>query len=176
MFSFISNFKHKAEMRESKDEILVGEIVRAMMRLGNPAIGFIANNDFQAISFKPLNNAVLNSIVIQLDRKTGSSMLQQAVLGSQATLMFQAEVKNYLADPDDLIKMYRTDFANIFRMPMLGDTKIDHQMNSVLATKKTLVNIDNYINQGEQSAISLMNLIRKNIADLQGKLAQYKKA
>jgi hypothetical protein len=176
MFSLLSNFKHKQEMRESKDEILVGEIVRAMARLNCPAIGFIANSDFQAMRFKPVGDKVLNSIIIQLDRKTGDSMLQAALLGSQATLMVQAEVKNYLADPDDLVKMYRTDLANIFKIPMLGDVRLDHQLNSVLGTKKVLINIDNYILKGDESANNLMNLIRGIVNELHGKLAPYKKA
>jgi hypothetical protein len=176
MFSLLSNFKHKQEMRESKDEILVGEIVRAMARLGCPAIGFIANNDFQGMRFKPVNDPILNSIIIQLDRKTGDSMLQQAILGSQATLMIQAEVKNYLADPDDLVQMYKTDLANIFKIPMLGDVRLNHQLNSVLATKKVLINIDNYILKGDESANNLMNLLRGTISELHGKLASFKKA
>ena len=34
MISILSNFAHKSEMRESQDEMLVGEIVRAMARQG----------------------------------------------------------------------------------------------------------------------------------------------
>jgi len=40
MLSFLSQFKHNQEMRESKDEILIGEIVRGMSRLKAPATGF----------------------------------------------------------------------------------------------------------------------------------------
>lgn len=162
-------------MRESKDEILVGEIVRTMARLNCMAIGFIANSDLQAIRFRPSNTELFNSIIIQLDRKTGGSMLQSAILGSQATLLVQAEVKNYLADPDDLIQMYRTDLANIFTMPMLGGIKLDHQLNSVLGTKKILVNIDDYILKGEESVNKLTDLIVGIIEELEGKLKPFKK-
>lgn len=176
MFSLLSNFKHKQEMRESKDEILVGEIVRVMTRLGCPAIGFIANSDFQAMRFKPVGDKLLNSVIIQLDRKTGDSMLQQALVGSRATLLVQAEIKNFLADPDDLVKMYRTDLANIFKFPMLGDVKLDHQLNSVLATKKVIINLDTYILKGDEGIANLTNLIRGIVSELREKLAPYKKA
>ena len=126
MLSFLNQFKHGQEMRESKDEILVGELVRAMARLKTPAIGFNANTGAQMIQLKPIGDPILNSIVIIVDRKTGGSMIQQAVIGSKATIQVQAEVKNYLSDPDDLVAMYRTDIANIFKMPMLGDVKLDH--------------------------------------------------
>lgn len=36
MLGFLQNFAHKSEMRESRDEMLVGEIVRAMARRGHP--------------------------------------------------------------------------------------------------------------------------------------------
>jgi hypothetical protein len=176
MFSFLSNFKHSQEMRESKDEILVGEIVRAMSRLQCPAIGFMAGTGQQSLRFKPLNDPTLNSVIITLDRKTGGSALQQAVIGSKATMTIQAEIKNYLADPDDLVKMYRTDLANIFKIPMMGDIRLDHQLNSVLATKKNLIDIDDYILKGEESAEKLSLFLRRVINELRGKLAPYKKA
>lgn len=163
-------------MRESKDEILVGEIVRAMSRLSCAAIGFIANNDFQAVRFRPENTELFNSIIIQLDRKTGGSMLTSAILGSQATLLVQGEVKNYLADPDDLVQMYKTDLANIFTMPMLGGIKLDHQLNSVLGTKKILINIDDYILKGDESVNKLSDLIIGIIEELESKLKPFKKA
>ena len=94
MFSFLSNFKHGQEMRESKDEILVGEIVRAI----------------------------------------------------------------------------------IFKVPMLGDVRLDHQLNSILATKKSLIDIDAYILKGEESAQQLSQLLNGVIGELRQKLAPYKKA
>ena len=32
MFGLLANFAHKAEMRESRDEMLLGEIVRVMFK------------------------------------------------------------------------------------------------------------------------------------------------
>jgi hypothetical protein len=176
MLSFLNQFKHGQEMRESKDEILVGELVRAMARLKTPAIGFNANSGAQMIHFKPIGDPVLHSIVIIVDRKTGGSMIQQAVIGSKATIQIQAEVKNYLSDPDDLVAMYRTDLANIFKMPMLGDVKLDHQMNSVFATKRVMIDIDDYILKGEESISRMTHLITSIVGELKQKLTQYKKA
>jgi hypothetical protein len=176
MFSLIAKFKHSQEMRESKDEILVGEIVRAMARLGHPAIGFQADAGYQAIRFKPLADPLLNSLIVILDRKTGGSMLQEAILGSKATVTVQAEIKNYLADPDDLIRMYRTDLQNIFKMPFLGEVRLDHQLNSVLATKKTYIEINDYVLKGEEGVVRLTQFLTALISELRGKLAPYKKA
>lgn len=176
MLSFLSQFKHNQEMRESKDEILVGELVRAMSRLQAPATGFFAGTGEQTLRFKPLNDPLLNSILLRLDRKTGGSALQQAIVGSKATITVQAEVKNYLADPDDLVHMYRTDLANIFKIPMLGDVRLDHQLNSILATKKVMIDIDDYILKGEDSAQRTAQLLNGLLTELRQKLAPYKKA
>ena len=52
LFKVLTQFTHKAEMRESKDEMLVGEIVRAMARQGHPAISFVAHSDRQQMRFR----------------------------------------------------------------------------------------------------------------------------
>lgn len=176
MLSFLNQFKHGQEMRESKDEILVGELIRAMARMGCPAYGFAAGTGFQSIRFKPTRDKMLNSIITTVDRKTGGSALQQAVIGSKAVITVQAEVKNYLADPDDLVHMYRTDLQNIFKMPMMGDVRLDHQLNSVLATKKVMIDIDDYILKGEESIGRMTHMMSALINELRDKLAPYKKA
>jgi hypothetical protein len=176
MLGLLNQFKHKQEMRESKDEILVGEIVRAMARLGCPAYGFMTDMTSQSVRFKPKGDPVLHSIIIRVDRKTGGSAIGDRLMGSKAVLTFQAEVKNLLADPDDLIHMYRTDLQNIFKMPMLGDVRLDHQLNSVFATKQTIIDIDKYILKGDEGVANLTQLLTSLITELRNKLAPYKKA
>ena len=176
MLSFLNQFKHGQEMRESKDEILIGEVVRAMARMGSPAIGFHADTGFQSIRFKPTRDPLLHSVIVIVDRKTGGGALQQAIIGSKAVVTVQAEIKNYLADPDDLIHMYRTDLQNIFKIPLKGDVRLDHQLNSILATKKLVIDIDDHILKGEESVARLTQMLHGTIAELRDKLAPYKKA
>ncbi len=175
MFSMLSKFQHGREMRESKDEILVGEIVRAMTRMQNPAIGFEAGIGKQSIRFKPKKDELLFSIIITLDRKTGGSSISQALVGSKATLRIQAEVKNYLADPDDLIHMYKTDLQNIFKVTTLGNIKLNHQLNSVFATKQVIIDIDKYIAKGDEGLENMKQLLTSTINELREKLRPYKK-
>lgn len=176
MFSMLSNFSHKREMRESKDEILIGNVIAAMARLGYPAVGFRADAGDQMVRFKPVNDDVLYAIVITLDRKTGGSAISDALLGSKAVIRLQLEVKNFLADPDDLIKMYATDFKNIFKMTMLGDIKLNHQLNSVFAAKQVYIDINQFIDKGEAGVTAIVELLQKNITEMREKLAPYKKA
>lgn len=175
MFNLIQQFAHKAEMRESKDEILIGEIVRAMARQGHPAISFRAHDDRQRLRFKTVTDPLLHSVFITLDRKTGGGALSEALLGSKATLTITAEVKNRVSDPDDLIKMYKTDLANIFKMPMIGGVKLNHQMNSVFATTTRIIEIGDYINKGDEGVTKLVQLLEQTVGLLKEKLATFKK-
>lgn len=175
MFSLLQNFAHKAEIRESKDEILIGEIVRAMARQGFPTIQFLASDDIQRVRFKTVGDSMLHSVFITLDRKTGTGALSAALIGSKATLTITAEVKNRMADPDDLIKMYRTDLANLFKMPVLGGIRLNHELNSVLATTQHIIDIDDYVLKGEPGVQKLVKLLSGTIGSLKEKLAPYKK-
>lgn len=175
MLKFLSQFQHKQEMRESRDEILIGKMVAAMSHLGYPAIGFHAHNDYQAVTYKTKDDPILHTVVIILDRKTGGSALGEALLGNKATLRFQAEVQNRMADPDDLLHMYRTDLQNIFKMPLLGDIRLNHQLNSVLATKQRIIEIGDYLFEKDKDGSRLKNLLDETINELRDTLKDYKK-
>ena len=175
MLGLLNKFNHKAEIRESKDEILVGELVRAMSRNGFPAIGFSSNNDFQRVRFKCPADPVISSVYITLDRKTGTGIVSGALFGSQATLTITGELKIYLTDPDDIVNMYRTDLANLFKLPIMGGVRLNHELNSVYASTALLIDIDNYVLKGEQGTQSFMTILARNINALREKLAPFKK-
>jgi ribosome-associated translation inhibitor RaiA len=101
--------------------------------------------------------------------------LSEAILGSQASLTITAEVKNLVADPDDLLAMYRTDLANLFKMPVLGGVKLNHEMNSIFATTTKYIEIGNYVMKGEQGADALVRLLDGTIDDLRERLRKYKR-
>jgi len=175
MFGLLAQFSHKAEIRESKDEILVGEIVRAMGRKGFPSIAFRADDDRQMVRFKTIADPVLYSVTVILDRKTGSGALSAAILGSKATLRITAEVRNFLTDPDDLVAMYKTDLANMFKMPMMGGIKLNHELNSIFATTTKVIEIDKYVLKGDAGVEKMVTLLTETIDALKEKLVPYKR-
>jgi hypothetical protein len=175
VLSILQSFNNKAELRESKDEILVGEIVRAMARQGWPAVRFLAGDDRQVVRFRTPRDPVLYQVYVTLDRKTGGSALAEMVVGSKATLSVSAEVKNRLSDPDDLIKMYRTDFANLLKIPVAGGIKLNHQLNSVFATTTLLIEINDYVLKGDPGVERLAKHLGQTVDRLREKLASYKK-
>ncbi len=175
MLKKLMDFANSREMRESRDEMVVGEIVLAMAQMGMPAIGFVAGMDAQSMRFATPSDNILNNVGVVLDRKTGGGAISDAIIGSKAVVTVVAEVKNYLADPDDLVNMWKTDFANITRMPMLGQVKLDHQLNSVFATKKLVVELKDLV--GDQATRQrLVQLLQATLDELRNALAPHKKA
>lgn len=175
MLKKLMDFANSREMRESRDEMVVGELVLAMAQMGMPATRFLAGTDAQAVRFSTPHDQLLHGVAVVLDRKTGGGALSEAVIGSKAVITMTAEVKNYLADPDDLVGMWKTDFANITRMPLLGQVKLDHQLNSVLATKKLIVELNEFLGDPAVGRPRLVQLLQATIAELSSALAPYKK-
>jgi hypothetical protein len=182
----VNRFKHKGEIRESKDEILIGEIIYLFSLQGWPCTGFTrkllgvevtaTTADLQHVRFRTLNDPVLHSLHVKLDRKTGTGMLSAALVGSKATLYITAEVKNLLADPDDLVNQWATDIKNILKMPLLGQVKVNHELNSIFGQKGAIIDIDQYVLQGEQGRRNLGALLMGTVDELREVLKPYKKA
>lgn len=175
ILNYFADRERKAELRESKDEMLVGEVVRAMLRQGYPTVQFRANQGRQRIKFKAIDDDVLSAVYVTLNRMTGSGAMSAALVGSKATLHVTCEVRNYLADPDDLLHMYKTDMANLFKISW-GDIKINHEYNAILGTTRSVIDIDNYIGQGQPGVAAFVELLSQQIGLVREKLKPYKKA
>jgi hypothetical protein len=176
MFNILQLFNNKAEARESKDEQLVGEIVRAFYRMGCPAVGFRnVGNDRQILTFVTRTDAVLHRAYIVLDRKTGGGALSEMIIGNKATLTLGAEIKNQLTDPDDLVAMVKTDLANMFKLPVMGGVKLDHRLNTVYARTTLVIDIDDYLKGGPEGAQKLQALLVRHLDPLREALRPFKR-
>jgi hypothetical protein len=120
----------------SKDEMVFGEIIRQMIEMERPMVTFNASDGFQTATFL-MNDSVLHSLKVTLDKK----------IGSISTLSFQGSCRNMVADPDDMIAMYKTDFQNILKMPMFGQMKINHEYNRVYATVTGIRKLSEYMTE-----------------------------
>lgn len=165
-------------MRESKDEILFGEVIRLMVKKYGPLVELetSAAGSYKQARFRILNHETLYSITIKVNRWTGSGMISDALVGSKGSLTIVAEVKNYVADPDDVLNMWKTDFGNIAKIPLLGDIKINHQMNSVLATKTNIITIGDFVNDLWEERNKLEQTLDKDINLLCEQLKSFKKS
>ena len=98
LFSAVTNYAHKAELRESKDEIVVGELIRGLSHRGWTMFQLVAHSDRQQMGFKIPGDPVISRAFILVDRRTGSGALT-AGLGSKTTVRFAAEMRHLVADP-----------------------------------------------------------------------------
>jgi hypothetical protein len=176
ILDFFADRERKAEHRESKDEMLVGEVVRAMAYKGWPVVSFQTHfGDEQRVTFRAIDDPVLSKVYITLDRKTGSGAISSAIAGSKATLRVACEVKNYMADPDDLLEMYQTDLANLTKLSW-GDIEVDHQYNAIQGETNMLVDIDDYVDNGEEGVRAFVQKLDQHIGEVREKLEPYKKS
>ncbi|MEW6277997.1 MAG: hypothetical protein AB1758_05195 [Candidatus Eremiobacterota bacterium] len=172
-FDMLQNFAHRREMAESLDEILVGQVIAVMADRGYPLIGVTSDSDWQSVRFRTLGDEVLYSVTVTLNRLTGG--LTAKLVGSVATLSITAEVKNFLTDPDDLLEMFRTDISNLMKIPLLsGGVKLNHQLNSVLATSQKLVKLEKLTSP--ESLKELDATLRDEVDVLREHLKPYKKS
>ena len=166
MLGLLNQFNRDKQYRESRDEIFIGELIFCMAHQGFAAAGIHADAGKQWVRFRSHNDPVLYAVTVELDRKTGGGIVQEEFIGSKATLVFLGEVKNQLTDPDDLLRMYGTDMANLLKNPWLGDVKVDHRLNTIIGTTNRVIELNSYILNGEQGRELLAKLLTETLADL----------
>jgi len=151
----------------SKDEIIFGEIVRIFVEQGRPVITFTAQEGRQSARFL-IQNEVLFSLTVTLNK----------MLGPASVLTLMAEVRNKLADPDDMIEMFKTDFGNIAKIPIFGDIKINHEYNTVYAETSLVRSLNGYLGKevGDVNSEALAKDLDEMVARLTEALAKYKKS
>lgn len=177
IFKAIQAFAHKREIRESKDEILFGEVIRLMVKNYGPLVQIETSpiGDYKQARFRIFKNELLYSVTIKVNRWTGGSAIGEALIGSKGSLTLVAEVKNYVADPDDILNMWKTDFKNITKIPLLGGIKINHQMNSILATKTRVVDMGDFVNNMWGERKILEQDLKDDILELCKQLEPFRK-
>lgn len=149
----------------SKDEIVFGEIIRIFHRKGNPLIGFKAREGYQEGRFL-MKGEVLFSLTVILDKKIAGAGL----------LTVKAEVRNKLADPDDMIEMFKTDMQNMIKLGWGGQVKVNHEYNSIFARTTLVKKISSYLSgTGVVDSGKLDADLTEVVDSLEAALRKYKK-
>ena len=149
----------------SKDIVVFGEIVRIMQKEGYPCIGFHATEGFQSGRFL-IQGPVLFALTVALDKK----------IAGKGLMSLTAEVRNKLADPDDMIAMFKTDMSNLVKIPLLGQVKVNHEYNTIYAKTTTVASISSYIeSKGVVDAARLRADLMEIVNKLEETLRKFKK-
>lgn len=165
LLKFLTNVSQALQEMTSKDEMVFGEIVRIMEKEGYPCIAFHASPGFQSGRFL-LQGPVVFALTVTLDKK----------IAGQGLMSLTAEVRNKLADPDDMIAMFKTDFGNIMKVPLLGQIKVNHEYNTIYAKSTSLTNISAYVDNKVVNAAKLRSDLLEIVARLEETLKRFKKA
>jgi len=174
LFDTATSYAHKAELRESKDEVLLGELIRGLSAQTWNPYRLVGNHDRQMVGFKVPDDPVISNYSLVVDRRSGSGLVTQK-LGSRTILGFVAEIHNKIVDPDDLATMWRTDMANLFRLPVAGEVRVNHQLNRVVARTHHLVDIDQYVSGTQVSMGGLIDWASSQFLQLREHLVPLKK-
>ena len=176
LFNAMTSHAHKSELRESKDEIVCGEIIRGLSHRDWRCFRIVADSGQQTVGFKLPGDPVLHAVYIVIDRKTGSGAISSGLgAGSRTVLGFTAEMRNKVSDPDDLAIMWKTDFANMFKIPVAGEVRVNHQLNTVNARTYQLINLDHYVTGSTLNAEPLVDWIVSQVDALRENLRPLKK-
>lgn len=164
LLKFFTDLSQAVQEFTSKDEMVFGEIVRIMEKEGYPCIGFHASPGYQSGRFL-IEGPVIFALTITLDKKIAGAGLMNMT----------AEVRNKLADPDDMIAMFKTDFSNIMKIPLLGQIKVNHEYNTIYAKSSTVKSISSYVESKVVNAERLKGDLLEILNKLEETLKQFKK-
>lgn len=165
MLSALTGVFQAYQEMTSKDEIVFAEVIRFMTEQGRPMILFKAGEGYQNARFL-MNDEVLYSLDITLDKKVASI----------STLTLRGTCRNKLADPDDMISMFKTDFQNILKLPIFGQMKINHEYNSVHATVAGVRKLGDYMSsRSKVDRTMLESDLNAKINDVREALRKFKK-
>lgn len=173
LFDAAAKFNAKSELRESKDEMLMGEIVQLLSHRGFIPDTFQSPDDRQRIRFRAGPDPVLHYLWIDLNRLTGSGAVTGKLIGSKATVRLIGEITIKLTDPDDLVTMWRTGAANVLKVPLFGDIKLRHRVTSVTALSQQLVDIDDFVLGGAATDQALDAWLQTKIGEISQALAPH---
>lgn len=174
LFNSMANYAHKSELRESKDEIMCGEIIRGLSHRGWRCHRIVAHSDRQMMGFKLPGDPVLSAVYLVVDRRSGSGAISQS-MGSKTIVGFTAEMRNKVTDPDDLAVMWKTDLANLFKLPVAGEVRVNHQLNTVNARTFYMIDLDQYVQGHSVNAAPLVEWIVNEVGGLRERLRPLKK-
>ena len=167
MHDLIRHFPTRPTTSGSRNELVVGEVVRAMARLGHPSVLFRIRETHQVVSFRTVNHTHLSALHVTIDRPTGKTALSTAMFGNQVRLQVVAEHRRRLSHPTDLLDAARAQSAPT--VPELG-VRLEQEHSSMLASTHVDIDIDQLRTPSDNRTAPLETLMRATIHTLEAVL------
>lgn len=132
MHNLIRHFPPPSSTTGARHERLIGEVIRAMARLGHPSIRFQIRDDRQVLSFRATNHPAITTLHVILEQGVRSTVFSEGRLGSQLQLHIVAEQQQTLSRPEALLDVARAQH----QAPCTyGDVQVSQEHASVLASR-----------------------------------------
>jgi len=167
------SFEPRGSIRESRDEVLFGELIRSMSRLDFVAVDFRATSGARLVRFKAPSADPLAFVWIGLDLWAGSGAVTAKIEGSRASVRLDAELDLDLVEPEMLLEVWRTGAAEVMNSPSFGRVKLQHRVSTVLARATSQLNTDDYILRGANGSSALTDLLAERIGELRTALEPF---
>ena len=159
-------------MTKGTDEILFGEIVRMMVREGYPMISLSSSEDVHYARFL-MPGTDLFSLEITMKRYTSGFVLSKNTeVPIRIDLMGMAIIK--VATFNHLMEMYKTNVANITKLPILGDIKVHHDYNRIHVWAAIVGRASKYfISKDQVDSEYLSDDLRKSFGEMLKALSRF---
>ncbi len=162
LFNAMSDFSPKSDLRESKDEIVCGELIRGLSHAGWHCHRIVADSARQVVGFKVPHDEVLSAVYIVVDGRSGAGSPTPG-MGGRTVMGFTAQMRNRASDPAELAAKWKADIANLFNMPVAGEVRIDHQLTTVSARTYHVVDLDQYVSTTSVEAEPLVGWVIEQV-------------
>lgn len=173
VFNAMTDFSPKSQLRESRNEIVCGELIRGLSHAGWRCHRIAADAAIQMVGFKVPDDDLLSAVYIVVDGRSGSGTLASEV-GRPTVMGFTAVMRLEASDPAELAAEWRTDIANLFNVPVAGEVRIDHQLTTVSAHAYHEVNLDLYVSNTSVNAEPLVGWTMEQVDALRENLRPLK--
>ena len=173
MHDLIRQFPPPSSTTDGRHERFVGEVIRAMARLGHPSIRFQIREDRQVLSFRATNHATITALHVILQRSTRGTVLSEAMLESPLNMHIVAEQRQTLSRPAALLDAVRSQR----RAPWTyRDVQVSQEHASMLASQRIDIPSGAIPSTGPSEADALAQLIARAIEALSEALQAHARA
>ncbi len=154
----------------SRNERIIGEVVRAMARLGHLSILFRIQETHQVLSFRTMAHTHVTALHITIDRPKGQTALSTVMFGKQVRLQVVAEQRQRASHPEALL-----DAARAGATPTMtaSGVRLEQEHSSVLASILVDVDIDALQTPEDAQTAPLQALMRSTIDTLEAALVAH---
>ena len=154
----------------SRNERIVGEVVRAMARLGHLSIRFRIRETHQVLSFRTVAHTHVTALHITIDRPKGQTALSTVMFGKQVRLQVVAEQRQRASHPRALLDAARAGAAPTMTA---SGVRLEQEHSSILASIPVDIDIDALQTPDEPHTAPLEALMRATIDTLEEALVAH---